>query len=344
MDYERALITGGAGFIGCNLSDALLTDGLDVIIFDNLSRPGTSSNLEWLKQRQGKALKFIQGDIRDAESLSKAMDGAQVVYHLAAQTAVTRSVVNPREDFDINALGTFNVLEAARNQKEQPAVLFASTNKVYGSMADAQVHEGPTRYSLPEYPDGVDENRTIDFHSPYGCSKGAADQYVRDYSRIYGIRTVVARQSCIYGYRQFGVEDQGWIAWFIIAALLDRPISIYGDGKQVRDILFIEDLIAFYKTAIQKIDSTSGDIFNIGGGPKNTISVWAEFHPMLESLLKRPIPVKYGDWRPGDQPVYISDIRKAERELGWQPKVSVRQGIERLFEWVNDNKSLFSHF
>jgi CDP-paratose 2-epimerase len=254
---------------------------------------------------------------------------------------VTSSVLDPRKDFLDNALGTFNLLEAARLSGRLPAVLYASTNKVYGGMDDTTVREAATCYAYADLPHGVPETQPLDFHSPYGCSKGAGDQYVRDYARIYELPTVVLRQSCIYGLRQFGIEDQGWVAWFVIAALLGKPITIYGDGKQVRDVLFIEDLLDAYDAAIANIATASGQVYNIGGGPQNTLSIWAEFGPLLENLLGAKIPIARADWRPGDQRVYVSDIRKAERELGWQPKVSVEQGVRRLFSWVQTNKSLF---
>ena len=210
-------------------------------------------------------------------------------------------------------------------------------------MEDVGVVEQATRYGYSDLPNGVPETQPLDFHSPYGCSKGAGDQYVRDYARIYGMRTVVARQSCIYGYRQFGIEDQGWLAWFTIAALKQRPISIYGNGKQVRDALFIEDLLDAYQSFVDNIDKAKGQVYNLGGGPANTISVWTEFGPLLEAFLGRPIPVTYGDWRPGDQPVFIADIRKAKLELGWSPKVTVKDGAKRMFDWINANQHLFAH-
>ncbi|MBN1875287.1 MAG: GDP-mannose 4,6-dehydratase [Anaerolineae bacterium] len=338
----KIFITGGAGFIGCNLAHHHLTRGDTVVVFDNLSRKGTPSNLEWLRAEAGERLSFVRGDIRDFDALRAALapDVARV-YHMAGQVAVTTSVVDPREDFEINALGTFNVLEAVRAVAPQAIMFYASTNKVYGGMEEVVVVEEATRYRYRDFPQGIPESQTLDFHSPYGCSKGAGDQYVRDYTRIYGMRTVVFRQSCIYGTRQFGVEDQGWIAHFCIAARLGRPISIYGNGKQVRDILWIEDLIAAYQAAAERIDVAAGRIYNIGGGPENTMSIWTECGAILSRLAGREIPVTYGDWRPGDQPVYVSDIRKAERELGWRPKVSVEEGIGRLWRWIDANPGLF---
>ena len=336
------LITGGAGFIGSNYVSRLLERGEKVTIYDNLSRAGAPRNVAWLKETFGEtAFRLIVGDVRDAALITEFSREADVILHLAGQVAVTTSVTHPREDFEANALGTFNVLEAARLSERRPMVIYASTNKVYGGMEDVALAERRTRWEYENLPFGCPETQPLDFHSPYGCSKGAGDQYVRDYHRIYGLPTVVFRQSCIYGMRQFGMEDQGWLAWMVIAAVTGRQITIYGDGKQVRDVLHIDDLLDAYDAAIAKIETVKGQVFNIGGGPQNVISIWTEFGPLLERLLGKPIPVARGDWRPGDQRVYISDIRKAERELGWKPKVSVEEGVGRLFEWVRENRELF---
>lgn len=338
----KVFITGGAGFIGCNLAEYHMKRGDEAIVFDNLSRKGTDANLAWLRENHGDRLTFVRGDIRDFDALQAALPAETGrVYHMAGQVAVTTSVVNPREDFEINAFGTFNVLEAVRANAPHAITFYASTNKVYGGMEDILVVEDATRYRYRDLPLGIPEDRLLDFHSPYGCSKGTGDQYVRDYARIYGMRTVVFRQSCIYGLRQFGVEDQGWIAHFCIAARLGRPISIYGNGKQVRDVLWIDDLVAAYNAASDHIDVAAGQIYNIGGGPNITMSIWAEFGPLLAKLAGHPIPVTYGDWRPGDQPVYISDIRKAERELKWTPRVPMPEGVERLWRWIDANPQLF---
>ena len=340
----RYLIIGGAGFIGSNLADYFLRKKQEVAIFDNFSRKGAVVNTKWLRKNHPQ-VKVIKEDIRtDLKVLQKEIERNDVICHLAGQVAVTTSVANPREDFEINALGTFNVLEAIRQSKNQPTLVFTSTNKVYGKMEEIEVIEKKTRYEYKNLPLGVSEKQNLDFHSPYGCSKGAADQYVRDYARIYGLKTIVFRQSCIYGPRQFGVEDQGWLAWFIIASVLDKPIIIYGDGKQVRDILYINDLVKAFDLAVQKINKTGGQIYNIGGGRENTISIWVEFGPILEELLGKKIKVKQSDWRPGDQPVFISDIRKAKKELGWEPKIGVEEGIKKLFNWVVKNKELFKDF
>lgn len=338
---NKILITGGCGFIGANYTDRLLARGERVVVFDNLSRRGSEKNAEWLREKYGARFELIRADIRDARAIADAAREADAIFHFAAQVAVTTSVADPRTDFEINALGTFNALEAARLSSRHPIFVFASTNKVYGGMDDVIVVEKPTRYAYRDLIGGVSEQQPLDFHSPYGCSKGAADQYVRDYHRIYGLRSVVFRQSAIYGYRQFGVEDQGWLAWFIIAAVLGKPITIYGNGKQVRDMLFIDDLMDAYDAVLARIDQIAGQVYNIGGGPHNTTSVWTEFAPMLEKLLGKPIPFTYGDWRPGDQRVCVYDISKAKRELGWEPKISVPDGVERLYRWVVENKNLF---
>ena len=339
VDHMKVLITGGAGFIGCNWAARLMRAGHTVTVFDNLSRKGTAANLAWLRE-QG-SVHFIHGDVRDSAMVAQAARDQAAIYHLAAQVAVTTSVTNPREDFEINALGTFNVLEAARLSGTRPIIVYASTNKVYGGMDDVKVDEGQMRYRYADLPLGLPETQPLDFHSPYGCSKGAGDQYVRDYARIYNLPTVVFRQSCIYGQRQFGVEDQGWLAHFVIAIAKGKPINIYGDGKQVRDVLWVDDLLNAYEIALMQPDRAAGKIFNIGGGAEYTLAIWAETKPLLEELAGRRIEVSWGDWRPGDQKVYISDIRKAQAELRWQPTVSPQEGIRRLWEWVCSNLHLF---
>ncbi len=339
------LITGGAGFIGSNYAFRLLKRGEQVTLYDNLSRRGAQANLQWLASTYGKdAFRFVQGDVRDPALLTAAAYEADVIVHLAAQVAVTTSVEQPRRDIEINALGTFNVLEAARLSPKRPIVVYASTNKVYGALDELVHEERETRYVLRDYPNGIPETYPLDFHSPYGCSKGAGDQYVRDYARIYGLPTVVFRQSCIYGPRQFGIEDQGWVAWFIIATLLGRPLTIYGDGKQVRDLLYVEDLLDAYDAAIGRMPAVSGQIYNVGGGPSNQISIWREFGPLLEEILGHTIPVSWGDWRPGDQRVFVADIRKAHRDLGWHPQIDVETGIRQLSHWVMDHRELLERY
>ncbi len=308
---KNYLITGGAGFIGSNYVHRLLERGEKVTIYDNLSRAGASKNMVWLRETFGEnGGRLIVGDVADAAHLTEAAKDADVIVHLAGQVAVTTSVINPREDFEANALGTFNALEAARASERDPVFVYASTNKVYGEMEDVALAEEATRYRYADLEFGCPETQPLDFHSPYGCSKGTGDQYVRDYARIYGLRSVVMRQSCIYGPRQFGIEDQGWVAWFVIAAVMGQPITIYGDGKQVRDVFHVDDLLDAYDLAIANIDLAAGRVYNLGGGPSNVMSVWAEFGPILEKLLGKPIPVGRGDWRPGDQKVFYADVRK----------------------------------
>ena len=337
----RTLITGGAGFIGANLTHRLIGQGHDIVVYDNLSRRGADKNAAWLRAEHGERWALIQADIRDFDTLRQAAVDADIIYHLASQVAVTTSVLDPRHDFEVNALGTFNVLEAARLSGRKPIVIYASTNKVYGGMEDVAVIPTATGYAYRDLPRGIPETQPLDFHSPYGCSKGAGDQYVRDYARIYGLPTVVCRQSCIYGPRQFGIEDQGWVAWFLIAAVTGSPITIYGDGKQVRDVLWVDDLLDFYQTAVERIDVAAGQVYNVGGGPDNVLSVWSELGPMLESLIGHPIEVARAGWRPGDQRIFVADIGKAEREMGWRPKVGKQEGVRRLYEWVAANKTLF---
>ncbi len=339
---KKYLITGGAGFIGSNYVHRLLKRGEQVTIYDNFSRAGAPRNLDWLEQKYGKnVFEVITGDVRDANRIAESASDADVIVHLAGQVAVTTSVNNPRDDFESNALGTFNVLEAVRASGRNPILIYASTNKVYGGMEDVKLFEEPTRWRYKDLVQGCPETQPLDFHSPYGCSKGAGDQYVRDYHRIYDLQTVVFRQSCIYGTRQFGVEDQGWVAWFIIAAVTGKPITIYGDGKQVRDILFVEDLLNAYDLAVEKIDTARGQVYNLGGGPENVMSIWTEFQPKLEKLLGKPVEVARGDWRPGDQRVFYADIGKAKKELGWAPTIDVEAGVQNLFKWVMENKKLF---
>jgi CDP-paratose 2-epimerase len=337
----KIIITGGAGFIGSNAASRYLKRGAQVIVVDNLAREGVHRNLEWL-QGQG-SLDFVKLDIRHSDELAKLFRqyrDADRVLHLAAQVAVTTSVTAPREDFEINALGTFNVLEAMRQAGMAAPVLYASTNKVYGEMTDVGVVEKDGRYAYQSLPAGVPETRNLDFHSPYGCSKGAADQYVIDYHRIYGLRSIVFRQSCIYGYRQFGAEDQGWIAWFMIASQLGRPITVYGDGKQVRDILFIDDLLDAYDAAFTAGDKSIGKAYNIGGGTANVLSL-LELLAYIEHRRNSKLPHTFSGWRPGDQKVFVSDISRAEAELGWKPRTGCTRGLDLLYDWVSDNRAMF---
>lgn len=336
------IITGGAGFIGCHAAARFRRAGHHVALVDNLSRRGARANLDWLGE-QG-IDDFIEADVRDARAMSDLLArhaDADAVLHLASQVAVTTSVLDPRDDFETNALGTFNVLEAVRNIAQgRPAVLYSSTNKVYGNLEHVRIVERDGRYAYEGRPFGIDEAEPLDFHSPYGCSKGAGDQYVRDYARIYGLRTVVFRQSCIYGTRQMGIEDQGWIAWLCAAATLGRPFTIYGDGKQIRDTLWVDDLIDAYERAFERIEAVRGEVFNVGGGPSNTLSL-RELVAALGRKLGRPLDPAYSDWRPGDQRVFVADIRKAGRVLGWKPTVSTSEGIDRLLDWVRDHRAPF---
>ncbi len=340
----RILITGGAGFIGSNLAAHHLQQGHEVTLFDNLARRHTERNLEWLRACCGsRGMAFAKGDIRNLPAVRQVMRDSRpdLVVHLAAQVAVTASVSNPREDFEINAGGTLNILEVAREQNDPPAVFYASTNKVYGQVPAAGTVLRGDRYCYRDLPGGVDEETPLGFVSPYGCSKGASDQYVRDYARTFSLRTVVFRQSCIYGERQFGVEDQGWVAHFLIAAALGRSITIYGDGRQVRDLLNVSDLITMYDLAWAHLPAVSGEVFNVGGGPANSVAVWSEFGPILNDLAGRSIRAQYADWRPGDQKVYVSNNTKAREILGWEPQIPFRDGIRRVWDWVVANRELF---
>src|ERR1700722_3788799 len=336
----KTIITGGAGFIGSNAASRYLRRGHHVVVVDNLCREGVQKNLEWLKP-QG-SLEFVRLDVRQGAELTQLFRKHRApdqVLHLAAQVAVTTSVIDPREDFEINALGTFNVLEAARKAELTAPLLYSSTNKVYGEMTEVGVVEKNGGYAYQSLDQGVPESRNLDFHSPYGCSKGAADQYVIDYHRIYGLRTIVFRQSCIYGYRQFGAEDQGWIAWFMIANQLNRPITVFGDGKQVRDILFIEDLLNAYDAAFAAGDVAVGKAYNIGGGPGNVISL-LDLIAFIEKRRGKKLPYAISEWRPGDQKVFVSDIRRAQSELGWKPATRCHEGMDLLFDWINANEQM----
>ena len=334
----KYIISGIAGFIGSNLAERLLRQGNTVIGIDNLGRKGAQENIDRIHKAGGE-LSFHKGDIRDDRFLRELFAqhrNAEAVFHLAGQVAVTTSVTDPRDDFGSNALGTFNMLEAVRTNGMNPVFVYSSTNKVYGKMDDLLIQDDGDRYSYSALPQGVSETRSLDFHSPYGCSKGTGDQYVIDYARIYGLRTVCLRQSCIYGINQFGIEDQGWVAWFTIAALLGKRISVYGDGKQVRDVLFIDDLLDAYLSVVENAAKTAGNVYNIGGGPANTLSI-RELLSHLELHFGKKIDVSMEAWRPGDQKVFIADVSKAQREFGWVPRTSVEQGIAKLYQWASLN-------
>jgi CDP-paratose 2-epimerase len=335
----KIIVTGGSGFIGVNAAARYIRRGDEVVIIDNLARRGADSNLAWLR-RLGN-FELAQIDIADADAVDKAIGAhaqCDLILHLAGQVAVTTSVAEPRRDFEVNALGTINVLEAMRRHRSAAVIIYASTNKVYGNLSALEVSETATRYSFSQRPLGVSEDEPLDFHSPYGCSKGSADQYVRDYHRIYGINSVVMRQSCIYGTRQFGVEDQGWIAWITIAAELGAPITLYGDGKQVRDVLYVDDLLDAYDGAAKNIVRTRGQIYNLGGGPGQAISL-LDLVSHLSELRDKQIDYARAGWRPGDQRVYVSDVRLAARDFGWAPKTGWKEGVRRLREWVIENRA-----
>ena len=341
MTSKRMLITGGAGFIGCNAARHFGARNWKITVLDNLSRSGTEKNLQWLRDET--MFDFAQVDVRDRAAIDTVVaDGRfDAVLHLAAQVAVTTSVIDPRTDFAVNALGTFNVLDAVRLYCPEAVFIFASTNKVYGKIVGAESElRSNNRYAYVNRPYGIGEKETLDFLSPYGCSKGAADQYVLDFARIYKIPATSFRQSCIYGPRQFGVEDQGWVAWFVIASMLGRDITIYGDGKQVRDVLHVDDLVRAYGSAIRAPEKVTGEAFNVGGGPDQVISL-IDLIGMLENRFRRKIPLRWDDWRPGDQQVYVSDIRKMQTALDWKSEIGVTAGITQLIDWVEKNRDAF---
>lgn len=330
------LITGGAGFVGSNLAARLAGQGRRVRILDNLSRPGVDRNLEWLRRRFGDRIEFLAGDMRDALVVERAVAGCSQVFHLAAQVAVTTSLHDPRQDFEINLLGSLNLLEAARAQPQPPGIIFTSTNKVYGELPGIPLREAESRYqpaddAIAKY--GICENQALDFHSPYGCSKGGADQYMLDYARSLGVPAVVFRMSCIYGPGQFGTEDQGWVAHFLIRARKREPITIYGDGKQVRDILFVSDLVAAFELAERHMHRLTGRAFNIGGGSENAVSL-LEFVDRISQLREARPQVEFAEWRTGDQLYYVSDTRSFRRMTGWRPRVRPNEGILRLDAWL----------
>jgi CDP-paratose 2-epimerase len=340
---DAVLITGGAGFIGSNLAHRLLSAGRDVVVFDNLSRPGVESNLRWLTENFDEHLWVVTADIRDQHALGYALRGVSEVFHFAGQTAVTTSLDDPIDDFTVNARGTLNLLEGIRRRDRPPSLVFTSTNKVYGNLGDLELEEKASRYmpDCDEVADAdidarrIDESRRLKLCSPYGCSKGAADQYVLDYAKTFGVNACVFRMSCIYGPRQMGTEDQGWIAHFLVRALRDEEITIFGDGKQVRDVLFVDDLVDAFLRTSEHMGELSGRAFNIGGGLDHTMSL-LELLDLIEDIDGRPPQVDFEPWRPGDQRYYVSDISSFREATDWEPRVGRRRGVERLYAWLEE--------
>jgi CDP-paratose 2-epimerase len=334
-----ALVTGGAGFIGTNLAERLLSRGERVRIVDNLARPGVAANLAWLQRRHGDRLEVMIGDLCEPGVAAAAVHGVDSIFHLAAQVAVTTSLEDPAHDFDVNLVGTINLLEAARVGGRSPALVFTSTNKVYGGLEDVELRDSGRRYEpvSPELRSGVSEARPLDFCTPYGCSKGAADQYVLDYAKSFELPTAVFRMSCIYGPHQCGNEDQGWVAHFAIRALEGEPITLYGDGHQVRDVLFVDDLLEAFLLAREEIDSLGGHAFNMGGGPGNAVSL-LDVIERIGELTGREPEVRFGPWRQGDQRYYVTDTSLFQQATGWRPRVSAEEGIERLHGWLRSER------
>ncbi|UUP16764.1 NAD-dependent epimerase/dehydratase family protein [Nitratireductor thuwali] len=334
------VITGGSGFIGSNLADRLLSDGEDVVILDNLGRAGVDQNLTWLKERHGPRVHPFLADVRDLQAIRPAFDNAKAVFHLAAQTAVTTSLADPIDDFEVNARGTLNVLEAVRSSGTHAPVIFASTNKVYGDLAHVKLVESEDRYApatkeVREF--GIGESAALDFCTPYGCSKGVADQYVLDYGKSFGIPTAVLRMSCIYGPRQFGTEDQGWVAHFLLNILNGQPITIFGDGKQVRDVLHVADAVEAYCRVLDGIDTAAGKAFNLGGGPANAVSLKMVLREMSRITGIRA-DIRQAEWRTGDQPYFVADTRLMEKTLGWRGSTGWKSGLRDLAQWLKANR------
>ncbi len=336
------LITGGAGFIGANLAARLLSEGKRVMVYDNISRKGVEQNLQWLQKKYGDKLIVQIADIKEGRVLEACVNNAEQIYHFSAQVAVTSSLTNPAHDFDVNIVGTFNLLEAIRKSVHKPPLVFTSTNKVYGNLQDLGLETDETRYFPQDRyfkMNGIDESRSLDFQSPYGCSKGTADQYVLDYSRSYGLKTAVFRMSCIYGPHQFGNENQGWVAHFLIRALQDEPIVIYGNGKQVRDVLFVEDLVEAFVLAQKNINSIAGNAFNIGGGPENAVSL-IEILDYIKEAIGKELDISFEKWRTGDQKYYVSNTSKFKEATGWAPKHTVNEGMQKLIDWVCETRNI----
>lgn len=340
-DGRPILITGGAGFIGSNLADRLAGEGHEILVYDALSRPGVERNLAWLKERHGALVTHIPGDVRDEDELVRAVAEAKAVFHMAAQVAVTTSLVDPREDFDINVRGTVNLLDAVRVRESPVPVIFASTNKVYGDLSDIEFDTLHDRHEPKAFTArrGIDESRALDFHTPYGCSKGAADQYVLDYARSFGVPTAVFRMSCIYGQRQMGTEDQGWVAHFLIRVLEGRPITIYGDGRQVRDILDVGDAVNAYVRALSRIDHVAGRAFNLGGGPSNAVSL-LQLVDEMRRITGRNIEISFEDWRQGDQRWFVANTAAAQAALELPSRREWREGVAALAAWLAAERNL----
>ncbi len=337
---QPVLITGGAGFIGTNLADRLLSAGQPVLLFDNLSRRGVRQNLEWLSARHGRLLELVLADVREPAKVRRAVGRASAVFHLAAQVAVTSSLTDPVTDFEINAGGTLNVLEALRAQSAPPPLLYTSTNKVYGTLSDMAVSLRDGRYGPQDdelRASGISEERPLAFHSPYGCSKGAAEQYVLDYARIYHLPAVVFRMSCIYGPHQRGSEDQGWVAHFLLRVLEGQPLTVFGDGRQVRDALYADDLVDAMLAAVVNLDKTRGLAFNIGGGPDNVLSL-LDLLDQARALHGTCPAVRFADWRPADQKYYVSNCARFSGLTGWRPAVGVQEGVRRLYQYLRQTE------
>jgi len=335
-DRRPILITGGAGFIGSNLADRLARDGHDILVYDALARPGVEANLAWLRRRHPTRVASVIADLRDRDALEQAVNSSRAVFHMAAQVAVTTSLSDPEQDFDINLRGTLFLLEALRRQPSPPPLVFASTNKVYGNLADiALARDGdaylPQDHALRRH--GVGEDRPLSFYTPYGCSKGAADQYVLDYARGFGLPACVLRMSCIYGPRQLGTEDQGWLAHFLYSVQAGQPISIYGDGRQVRDVMYVDDAVDAYIAAWERIAQVAGQAFNLGGGPANAVTL-LQILAEISEVTGRAADLRFSDWRPGDQRYFVADTRRASSALGLGPAVGWRDGLQRLAHWI----------
>jgi CDP-paratose 2-epimerase len=340
---KPVLVTGGAGFIGSNLADRLASDGHDVVIYDALLRPGVEANLDWLRRRHGQRIRAVVADVRDAGTLEREVSQAAAVFHLAAQVAVTTSLLDPLGDYEVNLRATITVLEASRAAGGIP-VIFASTNKVYGDLADIELQEDGDAY-MPWDASlrccGISEDRPLSFHTPYGCSKGAADQYVLDYARSFGVPSCVFRMSCIYGPRQMGTEDQGWLAHFMIQMFGGKPISIYGNGRQVRDVMFVGDAVSAYIASWRRIGKVSGQAFNLGGGPANAVTL-LQVIEAIEHVAGRRANVTFEDWRPGDQRYFVADSRRAASALDLVPPTAWRDGLRSLADWLSPRGESFA--